>query len=46
VFEAHQAREIKKFFQWVTMSVATRSHSVNPDSVIVAEPTDLDDFDF
>ena len=46
VFEAHEAREIKKFFRWVTMSVTTRSRSTNPNSVVMAEPTDLDDFDF
>lgn len=46
VFEAHEAREIKKFFRWVTMSVTTRSRSANPNSVVVVEPTDLDEFDF
>ena len=46
VFEAHEAREIKKFFRWVTMSVTTRSQSANPNSIVVVEPTDLDEFDF
>ncbi|MDF1552530.1 MAG: VWA domain-containing protein [Deferrisomatales bacterium] len=46
VFGAHEAREIKNFFRWVTMSVATRSRSTNPNSVVMVEPTDLDDFDF
>jgi uncharacterized protein YegL len=46
VFEAHEAREIKKFFRWVTMSVTTRSRSTNPNTVVVADPTDLDDFEF
>ena len=46
VFEAHEAREIKNFFRWVTMSVTTRSRSANPNSVVMVEPTDLDDFDF
>ena len=46
VFEAHEAREIKKFFRWVTMSVTTRSRSSNPNSVVAIEPTDLDEFDF
>lgn len=46
VFEAHEAREIKKFFKWVTMSVTSRSRSANPNSVVVVEPTDLDEFDF
>lgn len=46
VFEAHEARGIKNFFRWVTMSVTTRSRSTNPNSVIRVEPTDLDEFDF
>lgn len=46
VFEAHEAREIKKFFRWVTMSVTSRSRSANPNSALVVEPTELDDFDF
>lgn len=46
VFQAHEAREIKKFFRWLTMTVAQRSRSANPDSVIAAELTPLEDFDF
>lgn len=46
VFEAHEAREIKNFFRWVTMSVTIRSRSANPNSVVMVEPTDLDEFDF
>jgi len=46
VFEANAAREIKTFFRWVTMSVASRSRSANPNSIVAIEPTDLDDFDF
>jgi len=46
VFEAHEARGIKKFFRWVTMSVTTRSRSANPNSVVMVEPMDLDEFDF
>jgi len=46
VFEAHEAREIRKFFRWVTMSVTSRSRSANPNSVAVVEPTDLEDFEF
>lgn len=46
VFEAHEVREIKSFFRWVTMSVTTRSRSANPNSVVMVEPTDLDEFDF
>lgn len=46
VYRAHEARQIKQFFRWVTMSVTQRSRSANPDSVIAVEPTNLDDFDF
>ncbi len=46
VFEAHEARQIKSFFRWVTMSVTTRSRSASPNTPITVEPTDLDDFDF
>ena len=46
VYRAHEARQIKQFFRWVTMSVTQRSRSANPDSVIAAEPTNLDDFNF
>lgn len=46
VFEAHEAREVKKFFRWVTMSVTTRTRSATPNSPVSVEPTDLDEFDF
>jgi len=46
VYRAHEARQIKQFFRWVTMSVTQRSRSANPDSVIAMEPTNLNDFDF
>lgn len=46
VFEAHEARQIKQFFRWVTMSVTARSRSANPNSIVAVEPTDLDEFDF
>lgn len=46
VFAAHEAREIRKFFRWVTMSVTSRSRSANPNSIVAVEPTDLDDFVF
>ena len=46
MFDAHEAREIKKIFRWVTMSVTARSRSTNPNSVVMVEPTDLDDIDF
>ena len=42
VFEAHEAREISKFFRWVTMTVSLRSRSANPNKT---EYTELDDFD-
>lgn len=46
VFAAHEAREIKKFFHWVTMSVTSRSRSVNPNSDVPLNPIDFTDFDF
>jgi uncharacterized protein YegL len=33
VFQAHDARQLHEFFQWVTMSVAARSRSATPDSL-------------
>jgi uncharacterized protein YegL len=46
VFEAHEAREIKRFFRWVTMSVTTRSRSLNPNSIVAVDPTDFDEIEF
>lgn len=46
VFMAHEARQIVQFFRWVTMSVATRSRSARPNSVVLSEPIELPDFDF
>lgn len=45
VFGASDAHQIKSFFRWVTMSVSTRSRSVNPNSSVVDElpPSDLDE---
>ena len=44
VFEAHEAREIRKFFRWVTMSVTSRSRSGQPNRTVDVDPLDLDDF--
>ena len=44
VFEAHEAREIRKFFQWVTMSVTSRSRSGQPNQTVTVDPLDLDDY--
>ena len=46
VYRAHEARQIKQFFRWVTMSVTQRTRSVNPNSVVVVDPMALDDYDF
>ncbi len=46
VFEAHQAREIRKFFKWVTMSVTTRTRSTNPNQTIALDFDDIDDVEF
>ena len=44
VFEAHEAREIRKFFQWVTMSVTARSRSATPNQAVDVAPLDIDDY--
>ena len=44
VFEAHEGREIRKFFRWVTMSVTSRSRSAAPNQSVDLDPPDLDDF--
>lgn len=44
VFEAHEGREIRLFFRWVTMSVTSRSRSGEPDQTADVAPPDLDDF--
>lgn len=49
LFEANQARDIKKFFKFVTMSVSQRVQSVNPNQTIdisIDMDDDLDDFEF
>lgn len=44
VIEAHEAREVRKFFRWVTMSVTARSRSGQPELAADVDPPDLDDF--
>lgn len=44
IFEAHEGREIRKFFRWVTMSVTSRSRSVAPNRTADVDPLDLDDY--
>lgn len=46
VFEAHEARQIKQFFRWVTMSISSRSRSANPNEELEIQPDNLDDFDY
>lgn len=46
VFQAHEARQIRNFFQWVTMTIATRSFSINPNSVVKVDPDEIDDYEF
>jgi uncharacterized protein YegL len=40
VYRADEARQIRQFFQLVTMSVSARSRSANPNSAPVAPPND------
>lgn len=42
IFEGHEAREISKFFRWVTMSVTSRSRSMNPNQIEYTESDDLE----
>lgn len=44
VFQAHEAREIRKFFRWVTMSVTSRSRSAQPNQAVEIDPLSLDDY--
>ncbi len=46
VFAAHEARHIRAFFRWVTMSVTTRLRSESPDSIIAIDPPPLDEILF
>lgn len=48
VFEAHQARDIQRFFRAVTMSVCARSTSQNPDEIVpfIIPDDDNDEFPF
>ncbi len=45
VFEAHETRQIRNFFRWVTMSVSQRTRSAAPNQSVMIAPEDLDDFD-
>jgi uncharacterized protein YegL len=50
VFESNEARDINKFFKFVTMSVSQRVQSINPNQIIDINIDDfddeLDDFEF
>lgn len=46
VFRAHEARQIAQFFRWVTMTVTTRSRSVNPNELAALPQPSLDDLDY
>ncbi len=43
VFRADEANQIKQFFRFVTMTISSRSRSVNPNSIPVLNFDDLDD---
>ena len=45
VLQAHEARDVRKIFRWVTMTVTARTQSINPDETDVDWP-DLEDMDF
>lgn len=46
VFEAHEVEGIRRFFRFVTMTVAARSRSTSPNSVPDLDDTDLDALEF
>jgi uncharacterized protein YegL len=46
VFAAHESRQIKQFFRWVTMSVTQRFRSANPNQPEALSPPSLDDYDY
>jgi uncharacterized protein YegL len=45
VYAAHDARQIRSFFRWVTMSVTQRSRSAQPNVSVIDDfpPSDLDE---
>lgn len=45
LFRAEQARQIKPFFQWVTMTVSALSKSINPQSVPLMMPDAIEDLE-
>lgn len=45
VFQAHEARHIHKFFQFVSMSVTARSKSLNPNEQAVGDDDLFNDLD-
>lgn len=45
VLHAHEAREIRKVFRWVTMTVTARTQSINPDATNLNWP-DSGDINF
>lgn len=44
LFQAHEGREIRNFFRWVTMSVTSRSRSTSPNHTVDIDPLSLDDY--
>ncbi len=46
VLQAADARQLRRFFQWVTMSVTTRSKSATPDTVGIPAVPDLSEDPF
>lgn len=44
LFAAHQAREIRTFFRWVTLSVTSRSRSAQPNQAVEIDPYRVEDY--
>jgi uncharacterized protein YegL len=45
VFKASDARQIRKFFKFVTMSVSVRNRSINPDTFTPIKASDIDNIE-
>ena len=46
VFRADETHQIRRFFNWLTMTITTRSISVNPNSISVIDFNDFEDIQF
>jgi len=45
VFEAHESRQIRKFFRWIDLTVTLRSRSAMPNQSIIIDPAEIEDWE-